>query len=194
MLFNFTSYIDELRENPEKKEVIEKYEKLLWPIKWDIKDQVWYKEYVSTFRILDYLVPEELKEDFDWELLMQLVASSLSSDWFLDQKDDEWSDADSKPEFTISVQSWDQVVVKKVSELWWFQISRLYEIYIEEQMNLQVLMVEDEKEKNAIESQREAKQHRWIIVLENLQKSKLEKIEKVEKAEKLDDLLSKLDD
>jgi len=27
MLFDFQSYIEELRENPEKKEIIEKYEK-----------------------------------------------------------------------------------------------------------------------------------------------------------------------
>ncbi len=187
MLFDFKAYIEELRENPEKKEVVEKYEKIIWTIDWDTKDQIWYKEYVNKFKTIKYLVPEELKEDFDWDLLMQLVASSLSSDWFLSQE--EWKEI---VEFTISVQSGDQVVVKKVSELWGFQISRLYEIYIEEQMNLQILMMEDEKEKNAIESQREAKEHRWTIVLENLEKEKLLKIEKVEKEEKLSDLMGQL--
>jgi hypothetical protein len=53
-------------------------------------------------------------------------------------------------------------------------------------------MMEDEKEKNAIESQREAKEHRWTIVLENLEKEKLLKIEKVEKEEKLSDLMGQL--
>lgn len=187
MLFDFKSYIEELRENAEKKEVVEKYEKLFWPIQWEIQDQIWFKEYVSRFRSLEYLVPEELKEDFDWVLLMQLVASSLSSEWFLNV--DEWKEL---PEFTISVQSWDQVVIKKVSELWGFQILRLYEIYLEEQMNLQILMAEDEKEKEAIESQREAKFNRWELLLGTFQKDKEEIVEKAEKESKLNDLMNQL--
>lgn len=187
MLFDFQSYIEELRENPEKKEIIEKYEKFFGTIEWDIKDQIWYKEYVYKFQFIQYLVPEELKEDFDWDLLMQLVASSLSSEWFLDFV--EWSE---NPEFTISVQSWDQVVVKKVSELWGFQILRLYEIYLEEQMNLQILIAEDEKERDAIMQQRDSKFNRWGIVLENLQKNKLEAADKAEREWKLSDLMSQL--
>jgi hypothetical protein len=31
-----------------------------------------------------YLIPEELQEDFDWELLIQLVAASFSSDGMLE--------------------------------------------------------------------------------------------------------------
>lgn len=187
MLFDFKSYIEELRENAEKKEVVEKYEKLFGPIQGEIQDQIWFKEYVSRFRTLEYLVPEELKEDFDWVLLMQLVASSLSSEWFLNV--DEWKEL---PEFTISVQSWDQVVIKKVSELWGFQILRLYEIYLEEQMNLQILMAEDEKEKEAIESQREAKFNRWELLLQTFQKDKEEVAEKAEKESKLNDLMNQL--
>jgi len=141
MLFDFISYIDELRENAEKKEVVEKYEKLFWPLNWNITDQIWYKEYVNKFKYTEYIVPEELKEDFDWVILMQLVASSLSSEGFLNI--DEWKE---NPEFTISVQSWDQVVIKKVSELCWFQIDRLFEIYIKEQMNIKIIMDEDPKE------------------------------------------------
>jgi len=45
-------------------------------------------------------------------------------------------------DLTISVKNGDQIVVKKVIELRSFQIMRLYEIYIEEQMNLQVLTKE----------------------------------------------------
>lgn len=59
-----------------------------------------------------YKTPEEIEKDFDWHLLMQMVASSFSSDGLLD------FDAESElPEFVISVQSGDQVVVKKVTEL-----------------------------------------------------------------------------
>ncbi len=186
MLFDFLSFVEELKENPEKKEIVEKYEKFFGPIESDIPTQIRYKEYVNTFASIPYKVPEELKKDFDWELLMKLVASSLSSEWTFDNN--EWE----LPDFVISVQSWDQVVVKKISELWGFQILRLYEIYIEEQMNLQILMAEDEKEKEAIVSQREYRSNRWQIVMDNLEKEAMIKIEKKEKDEKLSNLMDQL--
>lgn len=187
MLFNFQAYIEELRENPEKKEVVEKYEKFFWVLEWEVQDQLWFKDYVNKLNVLPYKVPEELKEDFDWNLLMQLVGASFSSDWLFDYI--EWEEF---PEFVISVQSWEQVVVKKISELWWFQILRLYEIYIEEQMNLQILIAEDEKEKEAILAQRDSRIHRWNLVFDNLEKEKLEVEEKKEKEEKLSNLMDQL--
>ena len=80
MFFDFEEFISELREHPEKKEIIEKYEKLVEPIGNNPKDMRWYKEYVSKFETIQYLVPDELKEDFDWDFLMQLVAASFSSE------------------------------------------------------------------------------------------------------------------
>jgi len=187
MLFNFQKFVNELRENPEKKEVVEKYEKFFGPITWDLKDQWFYKEYVSMFSSLDYLKPEELENDFDWILLMEMVASSFSSDGLL-----EVVEGKDLPEFVISVQSWDQVVVKKVSELRGFQILRLYEIYTEEQMNLQVLIAEDEKEKAAIEAQRAARFNRWKLVLDNMDKDIMSHAAEAEKEGKLDDLMWQL--
>ncbi len=187
MLFNFQTFIADLRENQEKKEVVEKFEKHFGPISWEAKDQNRYKEYTSKFKSVEYSVPEELKDDFDRPFLMELVASSFSSDGLIDSVEEK-----ELPEFVISVQSWDQVVVKKISELRWFQILRLYEIYIEEQMNLQVLIAEDEKEKDAIEAQREARMHRRNIVLDNMDKEILTKQDKVEREGKLDDLMWQL--
>jgi len=187
MLFDFLSFVEELKENPEKKEIVEKYEKFYGPIETDIPEQIRYKEYVNTFPFIQYKVPEELKNDFDWELLMKLVGSSLSSEWSFDNQAE-----GELPDFVISVQSGDQVVVKKISELWGFQILRLYEIYIEEQMNLQILMAEDEKEKEAIVSQREYKFNRWKLVMDNLERETLQKEETKEKDEKLTNLMDQL--
>ncbi len=187
MLFNFQTFIADLRENQEKKEVVEKFEKHFGEISWEAKDQNWYKNYTSKFKSVSYLTPDELKDDFDRSFLMELVASSFSSDWLLES-----IEGSELPEFVISVQSGDQVVVKKVSELRWFQILRLYEIYIEEQMNLQVLMAEDEKEKDAIEAQRDARSHRRNIVMDNLDKEELTKQDKQEREGKLDDLMGQL--
>jgi hypothetical protein len=73
MLFDFQAFIEELREKPEKKQIVEKYESLFGAIQGDIKDQTWYTEYLTKFEPLPYEVPEELKDDFDRNLLEQLV-------------------------------------------------------------------------------------------------------------------------
>ncbi len=187
MLFDFQSYIAELREKDEKKETVEKYEKFFGPVQGDIKDQIWYKEYITKFTPLSYLVPEEIKDDFDREMLIQLVASSFSSDGVFDTNTEK-----DQPDFVISVQSGDQVVVKKVSELWGFQILRLFEIYIEEQMNLQILIQEDEKEKEAILSQRDARINRWKLVVNQGETHAAAQQAETEKEEKLGDLYSQL--
>lgn len=189
MLFDFKRFLDELRDNPEKKEIIEKYEKYLWTIHGDVTDQVWYKEYVTTFPVVEYKVPDELRQDFDRQLLMKLVAASFSSDWLLAPIDD---DKEHLPDFVISVQSGEQLVVKKMSELRWFQVLRLYDIYIEEQMNLQILLHEEEKEKEAIFAQREQKQQRRKLVLDNRDKEQSKKQYESEKEQKLGDLMSQL--
>lgn len=187
MLFNFLTCVDDLRENPEKKEIIEKYEQHFWPIVWDLVDQPWYQTYVSTFTSMQYAVPEELQDDFDRPVFMELVACSFSSEWTI--KVIEWQ---ALPEFIISVKSWEKVVVKQVSELFPFQIKKLLEIYVEEQINLAVLAYEDEKEKAAIEARRQGKFQRWKLVIDNVDKVHMQKEHDAQKEEKLDDLMSQL--
>ena len=91
MLFDFQAFVEELREKPEKKQIVEKYESLFGPIQGDIKDQIRYTEYLSRFEPLPYETPEELKNDFDRDLLEQLVIGSFSSDYELkkDEKKEE---------------------------------------------------------------------------------------------------------
>lgn len=186
MLFDFQAFIQELREKPEKKQIVEKYEKLVGPIQWDIFEQQWYKEYLAKFEWLDHLVPEELKKDFDWHLLEQLVVGSFSSDYEIKKEES------GVRELFIAVKSGDQSVVKKVSELWSFQILRLYEIYIEEQINLHTLKYEDENEKNAIDQEREMRLKRWRAVLDTIDNEALAQEAKKEQENKLGDLMGKL--
>lgn len=188
MLFDFPAFISEMREKEDKKEIIEKYEKYFWEIKWDIKDQSRYTDYLSRFNSHVYLTPEDLDNDFDWDLLQKLVVGSFSSDYELKSKDkdSEWL------ELYIAVKSWDQSIVKTVSELWSFQVLRLYEIYIEEQMNLQSLMQEDEEEKNALLAEREMRLKKWNAVLDTLNRSQEAENAKKEQEATLWDLMWKL--
>ena len=191
MLFDFPAFIEELREKEDKKEIVEKYEKYFGKIQWDIKDQIWYKDYLSQFPSQSYLTPEDLDDDFDWDILEKLVIGSFSSDYELkqDNKDGDW-------ELYIAVKSWDQSIVKTVSELWSFQILRLYEIYIEEQMNLQILMSEEddewESEKEALISEREVRLKKWNAVIDTMNRWKEAEAAKKDQEAALGDLMWKL--
>ncbi len=186
MLFDFGAFIQDLRENPEKKEIVEKYEKFFGPISGWIKDQIWFTEYLTNFKTTKFLVPDELEKDFDRALLQQLVLGSLSSDYEL-----KW-EKDQDPELFIAVKSWEQSVVEKVSELRSFQVQRLYEIYIEEQLNLHILKQEDENEKNAIEQERTMRQKRRQAILDTMGIAKEQDEAKIEQSKNLDDLMWKL--
>lgn len=192
MLFNFQAFVAEMREKEDKKEIVEKYEKWFWPIQGEIKEQQWYKEYLINFANHSFKVPEELQEEFDWKLLLQLVAWSFSSECMFEKEKSEDSDEEDQWELTISVKSGDQSVVKKVSELWSFQIMRLYEIYVEEQMNLHILIKEEEKDAEAILGQRHLRLERWKLMLESLDRDELQKAAAQEQASKMDDLMSQL--
>ena len=191
MLFDFPAFIEELREKEDKKEIVEKYEKHFWKIQWDIKDQIWYTDYLSKFPTQPFLTPEDLEDDFDWDILEKLVIGSFSSDYELkqDEKDGDW-------ELYIAVKSWDQSIVKTVSELWSFQILRLYEIYIEEQMNLQILMDEEnedgDSEKEALTSEREVRLKKWNAVIDTLNRSQEAEAAKKDQEAALGDLMWKL--
>lgn len=192
MLFDFPAFIEELREKEDKKDIVEKYEKYFWKIVWDIKDQIRYKDYLAQFPTQSYLTPEDLEDDFDRDILEKLVIGSFSSDYELKQEDKDWW-----RELYIAVKSWDQSIVKTVSELWSFQILRLYEIYIEEQMNLQILMNEDESEdweweKEALISERQVRLKKWNAVLDTLNRSKEAEDAKRDQEAALWDLMWKL--
>lgn len=187
MLFDFPAFIEELKDKEDKKEIVEKYEKLFWKIQWDIKDQVRYADYLSQFTSQSYLTPEDLDDDFDRDILQKLVVWSFSSDYELKQ-DNWWR------ELYIAVKSWDQSIVKTVSELWSFQILRLYEIYIEEQMNLQILMNEDGEdwEKEALITERQVRLKKWNAVLDTLNRSQEAEAAKKEQEASLWDLMWQL--
>ncbi len=187
-MFDFKLFIDNLKDNPEKKDIVEKYEKIIENLPGKFEDTKIYKEYLSLFNTtgIDLVLPEFIDEDFDWDLLLRLTIWSFSSTYVLEKADD-W-----KYELVINVSAGDKHVAKKLSELWGFQIARMYEIYIEEQMNLEILASEDEKEMEIVNAQREANLNKWKLLIENLETEKLKKQAEEEKQKKLDDLMWQL--
>lgn len=186
LLFNFQDFISEMRDKDDKREIIEKYEKLYGPIQGDIYDQVRYTDYLRNFAFAPYLTPEELGDDFDRELLQRLVLGSFSSDYELRPSPEKNGN-----ELYIAVKSGDQSVVKTVSELWSFQVLRLYEIYLEEQLNLHILKGEED-EQGAIESERATRLKKRQAVLDTVDRQQLAEETKASQEEMLGDLLGQL--
>jgi len=155
MLFDIQDFFYSLKENQEKKEIYEKYNKLVENIDYikSYKDLVIYKEYLKKFnteklvkklKLSEYIV----EDNFDWDFLLKLVFGSFSSDsdFIFDIKEE-------NIKLFIKVESSNKKLKKYLDELWGFQIDRMYEIYMEEQMNLFILAKEDEEEKNIVDKQ-----------------------------------------
>ncbi len=155
-LFDFGSYIEELRQNVEKKESVEQYESFYGPIDPDITHQVWYSEYIQHFFPYYNAIkhPEELEEnDFDWKLLYALVMGSFSSEYEL-VRPNTVSENKEPVELLITASNEDKLITKNLEELWSFQIIRLFEIYIHEQIRLQNLMAESAEDYEKVTKER----------------------------------------
>lgn len=160
-LFDYYGFFEEMKIHPTKssdKDTVLKYEELFGSQKGlTLYDQPFYKEYLSLFKIPYKIpIPEDISDDYDWDLLFRLVFGSLSSKYSLDITD-EWKE---NPEvvptvqLSITVSSGDQEITKKLDELWGFQILRLFEIYVLEQLDLAILKKEDEDNEEGIEDER----------------------------------------
>lgn len=157
-LFDYSYFIEEMKIHPNKprdKETVLKYEELFGSQKGlTLQDQPFYKEYLSLFRIpFKVSVPENISDDFDWDLLFRLIFGSISSSYSLDLKR-EWKknpQLDPLVQLSITVKSEDKDITQVFDKLWSFQILRLFEIYVLEQLDLAILEKEEE-EKDKIEA------------------------------------------
>lgn len=154
MLFNYNEFIKELRSREEKKEIIEDFSRYYGPQdNVSIYETPFYKDYLSKFELpFKLVVPEDYYDDFDWDLLAKLVFASFSSKYELYFEENEQTPLDDSRRVClhISVKSDGEYAVRELSKLWSFQILRLYEIYIEEQLQLFSLMKEDEEEGESV--------------------------------------------
>jgi len=118
-----------------------------------IEETAFYKDYLSKF---DNDIELDLGENTRWanriglnsDLLLRLIAASLSSKYTLELSED-WKKNPTeqiKARLTIFVETKAQMTRNNVDELWCFQIDRLYSIYEEEQMNISCLYYNDDGE------------------------------------------------
>lgn len=199
-IFDFQAFIRELRDKLKEGTIEMSDPTLLDSITEDteFKDLPLYKEYVSKFDIegdikdmgiAGLILPDDLEEDFDFTLLFQLVASSFSSEYELE------IDAETQlVNLIIKVVSGEQRITKELQELWTFQILRLFEIYIQEQLNLEGLRFESEDDKEGVEMEREMKLLEYRMKMRQIKKKLMnnqmnqQEIDDVE--DEMDDLMN----
>ena len=194
LLFNFEEFISEMREKEDKKEIIESYEAIYWPIQWDIYQQEWYKNYLANFEYIPYHTPEEMAEDFDRNLLQKLILGSMSTNYELANNPET-----NIPDLLITISDENQSITKNLADLWSFQILRLYEIYVEDHMSTQTMFAEEqqaikngETQTNAIQAERDTRLRKRSAILATKDRAQLAEQTKVEQEQQLDDLMSML--
>lgn len=147
-LFNFKEYIAYMRKDKEKKEIVKHYKQSVGSLEEKLEDTLFWREYLLNFEVPEFVVkklltPKELVQDFDWKLLLILIVSSFSSEYDL-------IITSKGIKIIIEVKNNEGHIIKDIESLWSYQVQRLFEIYVEEQMNLQ--SAEEESKIDALTS------------------------------------------
>lgn len=128
-----------------------------------IEEEPFY-EYLESFDPIDYKVPLSCADDFDWDLLLRLVAGSFSSDFELEPSEARYD----LPELVIVVPTDDGSSQSyKVSEHSIEAINSLFEIYALEQIEMVILQVEEESAKSFIDDMKETQLSKYKDKIDN---------------------------
>lgn len=188
-LFDFQAIINDIRESLEEHE-----EEALKPVldaiteTTELEDLPLYKRYLSIFDVehdlgdLKLHYPAEFADcEDDFVVLFRLVAGSFSSNYSL-----EFDEETETVDLIITVESGDNHITKKLHDLWSFQIARLFEIYIKEQLNLEGLRDGSDSEMNAIEEERKMR----LLVYQKKMRQLKNEIDSGDILSDMDDLLN----
>ena len=154
-LFQFDSFVKEALESEKYHDSIVKYGKAYESLEdTKLEDTTFYKDYLSKFDISGFEIkpPEDLEDDFDYELLVRLIVASFSSDYVL-SLDETWKDnpnvcAEPLMNVSVFVKTDSGNQNKQVQELWSFQVLRLFEIYLIEQIDLATVYAEEKEDED----------------------------------------------
>jgi len=161
-LFKYDDFVRESLESEKSREEFLKYSKNFGDMKgMPLEETDFYKNYLSKFDIsgINVVCPDDCEKDFDYDLLTRLIIGSFSSDYEL-RLDDRWKESphgDPLVSICIYVKTTEGNRQKLLHNLWTFQVFRLFEIYLKEQVEIGNLMVEekgDEEDLNLIGEER----------------------------------------
>lgn len=145
---NFVKGISDKEKLATVKKYIEKYN---LTIDTPIEQLPFYKDYLSKFQFDWQLkVDEEFLEDLvtpdDIDFLQKLVFASFSSKYKLTLNEVWKKNPVGKPliDLSVGVTSGENSLTRTIDELWSFQVLRLFEIYMEEQISIHLYIADDE--------------------------------------------------
>ena len=160
IVFDYDSFFKNMKKNPiipQKRETALKYELLFGSQEGQtVQDQPFYKDYLSKFLIpFQVAIPNE--GNHDWGLLLKLIFGSFTSEYIL-TLEEEWKNNPiviPMVQLTITAHLGDQSVSRNLDEMFNIQICRLFEILVDEQINMAILRQDENGGEAAIDSQRE---------------------------------------
>ena len=151
-MFNYDNFSKKICADPEKEERIKKYEEKYGIGKGSIiEDHPFYTNYLSKFNTcFELITPDDVvMGPQEWDLLARLVYGSFSSSYsFI--LDEEWKrNPTDKIRVHLCISTNDNQgkhASKRLDELFSLQVERLFEIYVNEQIELLTLHDKEEEE------------------------------------------------
>lgn len=156
MIFKFQEIIKDFRNEPSRTKLLEQYEQHVEPIGDDITALCFYREYLQNFKTVPIVPPfgyPTERSDRDWVLLFS--AASFSTKSKLEIQDD------GQLELVFQFLSEKQKINKAFSDLFLFQVSHSFFIYIEEQIKLETLRHTNKEERQKIDRRRQEGLENW---------------------------------
>lgn len=174
MLFNLNHFIKSQSNNPGRQDIFNRYTSIVEPIEniTTIRDLKPYKEFVSKIETFPFAIPVEIKEKYDWEILLQLIMASSSS-----KADIRWNNLFVLPDLLTTLNHPTNTNGNEVSKhmpisgLRSSQVHRLFEIYLEELLEKEILRYGKKIRKEEIEKERDLR-----IILSKELKLKADKL------------------
>lgn len=156
LVFDYSTFFKSMIKNPRKRETALKYELLFGNQEGlTVQDQPFYKDYLLQFKMpFQVAIPDE--GDYDWGLLLSLIFGSFYSEYSLILEEGWKQNPVVIPmvQLAITVHFEGESVTKYLDELFDIQIQRLFEIYVDEQMNTAIIRQEEDGQET-IDAQRE---------------------------------------
>lgn len=142
-LFDFQSFISELRDNPKQRKLIRSYEALFGSLEGvDIRQTRFYRNYLSKFDF-PFRVNNPKGQEEDWDLLVRLAAASFWCDLKMNINE-EWKNnptGEALVDLTFVVDEDEEhpKTETKLNDVPTSNILNLYKIFTSEQMSLLVI-------------------------------------------------------
>lgn len=155
--FNYEKLVNDYSTDPEVCDSIKKYEELYSIDRgMSIEQHPFYKEYLAVFNTyFELITPDGIEiNPQDLDLIIRLVMGSFSTAYNL-ELDEEWKLNPSKKikvHLRIFVESEGASMTRLFEELHFFQVDCLFDIFVKEQIELQIYKNEEEEEAQIVSS------------------------------------------